>query len=178
MLITILILLGIGGVTLVGLLAPSPLPASVPRWLLVIVYPTVVVVILLFIAAVRLQFRLSLLIGPKHLRPGDIIKDRDLNLSLLLQLQKDIFIKNITFEHCKFRGPCTVTVLGNIELTGCGFRSGQKIEDMIIEMNEVRQFGGIAAFVHCKFRYCEFHDISWLVNKIIADQLRKNTVVT
>ncbi len=177
LIVTFLIILGLVGASVVGWLAPSPLPEPSPHWPLIVAYPMILLTILFLIAGLRLQHRLSAFDRLANIKSGDVVKNKDLNLSLLVQPRKKLALANITFERCKFYGPCTVGILGNIELIGCGFFSGRKLDDMIIEVKEARDFAGIAAFVYCKFHYCEFYDISWLVDKTIADELRKMVVV-
>ena len=155
---------------LVGVLAAG-LRISNMAWLATTVLPSVIAILVL-IAAIRLQRRMARMQGPLGVKAGDTVKGKDFNLSLFLQDQRNHRIANVTFDRCILRGPCLVAVLGSIELVGSGFRGGQQPDDLIIEVTETRRMAGIATLVHCKFNYCEFHSISWMLEKPLADKLR------
>jgi hypothetical protein len=129
----VLIAFGIIGTGIVGWVAPSPLPEASPKWPLIIGYPIVFIAVLLLIAALRLQFRLDLLRGPL-LQPGDIIKNRDLNVSLLLQSHGKYVVSNVTFRKCRFIGPCAIMVKSMTEVKWCYFKGD--LESQLFEKDK------------------------------------------
>ena len=176
LIVTFLIVFGLVGAGVVGWFAPSPLPEPSPRWPLIVAYPTILLAILLLIAGLRLQYRLSALDELANIKEGDVVRGKDINVSLLFQKLQNIFLANVTFKNCKLRGPCVVVVKGNIELDGCGFRGGAHLEESLIEAQNNRKYSGVGAFVHCKFQYCTFENIAWLIPNELRDKMLRQIV--
>lgn len=176
LLVTPLILSGLLGAGFAGAFAPSPLPEPSPQWPLVIAYPTLLTAVLLFIAGWRLQYRLALIEGMREIKAGDIVSRQDVNVSLMFQSFRRGIVANVSFERCTLKGPCTVGLLGSVELDGCTFAGGETLEQHLIEASPERKYAGIGAFLHCKFQYCTFDNILFLVEKPVADKMRATIV--
>jgi len=95
------------------------------------------------------------------IKSEDTIKGKDINVSLMFQQLKSDHIVNVTFDHCILRGPCIVGFEGSRDFHACDF--GMKFADRLIKCEKNKRYFGVAAFVHCKFNFCEFVDISFLM---------------
>lgn len=176
LIVTSLIVLGLVGASVVGWLAPSPLPEPSPRWPLIVAYPTILLAVLFLIAGLRLQYRLSAFDQLANIKEGDVVRDKDINVSLLFQKKKSYFLSNVIFIKCKLRGPCLVVVKGNNEFSSCGFLGASSLSESLIEAQENRKYSGVGVFVHCKFQYCTFENIAWLASKEWCDKMLSQIV--
>ena len=95
-----------------------------------------------------------------NIKPGDTIKEKVINVSLMFEQLKSDYLTNVTFEHCVLRGPCTV-VLKNTNVHGCDF--GINFDGKLIKGEKGKRYSGVGEFVHCTFNFCEFVNISFLL---------------
>jgi len=95
-----------------------------------------------------------------NIKSGDTIKEKDINVSLMFEQLKSKHLANVTFEHCVLRGPCTIALKNN-NFHGCDF--GSNFADRLIKGETGKQYFGMGVFVHCKFNFCEFANISFLL---------------
>lgn len=96
-----------------------------------------------------------------NIKPGDTIKGKSINVSLMFEQLKSDHLVNVTFEHCILRGPCIVGFEGSRNFHACDF--GSKFADRLIKCEINKRYFGVAVFVHCTFNFCEFVDISFLM---------------
>ena len=97
-----------------------------------------------------------------HIKPGDVVRKKDINVSLMFQQLRSDTLSNVTFEHCVLRGPCTIAIKGN-EFNSCNHTGRGNFSDRLIKAEVTRPYGGIGLFVHCKFNFCEFANLSFLL---------------
>lgn len=103
-----------------------------------------------------------------NIKSGDIIKEKDINVSLMFQQLKTDNLFNITFDHCILRGPCTVITRGNSNFNACNF--GSNLPSRLIKCEIGKRYFGIGVFVHCTFNFCEFVNLSFLLSE---DEIKK-----
>ena len=103
-----------------------------------------------------------------QIKPGDVIKGKDINVSLMFQQLKSDNLVNVTFEHCTLRGPCTVVIEGNCNFNSCNF--GSNFPSKLIRGETGKRYFGIGVFVHSTFNFCEFANLSFLLSE---DQIKK-----
>jgi hypothetical protein len=110
------------------------------------------------------------------IKPGDVINGKDINVPLMFQQLKSDSLSNVKFEHCVLRGPCTIGFMGNPIFDSCNFTGRGKLSDRLIKAEPTRLYGGIGLFVHCKFEFCEFANLSLLLPEDIIKKFLKKVV--
>jgi hypothetical protein len=98
-----------------------------------------------------------------NIKSGDTVKEKDINVSLMFQQLKTDHVINITFEHCVLRGPCIVGFQSGNSFYATDF--GSRFADRLIKCEKGKRYFGVAAFVNCKFNFCEFVDTSFLMTE-------------
>jgi hypothetical protein len=112
----------------------------------------------------------------KQIKDGDVISGKDINVSLMFQqlnsnpireAERHNILDNVTFDHCNLHGPCLITFEGEWEISDCGFFGIGKIKANI-PLQQATE--GLGKFVHCRFRFCNFHNMSfYLIEKDMAE---------
>lgn len=112
----------------------------------------------------------------KQIKDGDVISGKDINVSLMFQqlnsnptreAERHNILDNVTFDHCNLHGPCLITFEGEWEISDCGFFGIGKIKANI-PLQQATE--GLGKFVHCRFRFCNFHNTSfYLTEKDMAE---------
>ena len=103
-----------------------------------------------------------------NIKAGDTIKDKHINVSLMFQQLRTDCLANVTFDHCVFRGPCIIGFEGNNKFYATNF--GAKFADRLIKCEKGKRYFGIAVFLHCDFKFCEFVETSFLM---IEEEIEK-----
>ena len=111
-----------------------------------------------------------------NIKSGDIVKGRDINVSLMFQklnsnptreAERHNILDNVTFDHCNLHGPCLITFEGEWGISACGFFGIGKIKANV-PLQQATE--GLGKFVHCRFRFCNFHNMSfYLIEKDMAE---------
>jgi len=105
------------------------------------------------------------------IKSGDTIKGKDINVSLMFQqlnsnptreAERHNILDNVTFAHCNLHGPCLITFEGEWEISDCGFFGIGKIKANI-PLQQATE--GLGKFVHCRFRFCNFHNMSFYLTE-------------
>ena len=178
LIVTSLIVFGLVSAGVVGWLAPSPLPEPSPRWPLIVAYPTILLAILLLIAGLRLQSRVSAIDQLANIKSGDTVKNKDISVSSLFGKSQGNFLGNVTFRNCKLSGPCLVMLRGHNKMVRCQIlRASGDLSEYLIEAQGNRKYSGVGAFVHCEFQYCTFENIAWLLPKKLCDKFLNDITI-
>lgn len=111
-----------------------------------------------------------------NIKSGNTIEGKDINVSLMFQqlnsnptreAERHNILDNVTFDHCNLHGPCLITFEGEWEISDCGFFGIGKIKANI-PLQQATE--GLGKFVHCRFRFCNFHNMSfYLTEKDMAE---------
>lgn len=109
-----------------------------------------------------------------NIKSGDTIKGKDINVSLMFEQLKSDHLANVTFEHCVLRGPCTVIPKGNCNFLACNF--GSNFAATLIKCEIGKRYFGVGVFVHCKFNFCEFANLSFLLSEEQIEQYLSKVV--
>lgn len=99
-----------------------------------------------------------------NIKSGDTIQRKNINVSLMFQQQKRNSLTVVTFEHCVLKGPCVITFEGNYELHSCNM-AGVESGATLIKREVGMKYSGVGIFVHCKFNFCDFDNISFLLHE-------------
>lgn len=142
------------------------------RWLLTIITPSLIAILFL-VAGLRLQRKLSDIEQLSNIKPGDVIENKEINISFLLERREGCFVDSVTFQKCTLRGPCLVTLKGENEFSYCSLWGSKDHSEHLILADESRKYNGIGAFVNCNFKYCRFENIAWLLNQKQYDKFLK-----
>ena len=151
---------------MLGILASVGFGISIEevRWLLTIVIPSLFALLFL-IAGIRLQYRLSTIDDLARIKPGDIIKNKTINVSVLFEIRELHMVDNVTFHRCILKGPCLVALKGQNNFNHTSFWGSENHSEHLILADETRLYNGIGLFMHCNFEYCRFENIAWLLNQ-------------
>lgn len=109
-----------------------------------------------------------------NIKAGDTIKDKHINVSLMFQQLKTDRLANVTFDHCVFRGPCIIGFEGNNKFYATNF--GARFADRLIKCEKGKRYFGIAVFLHCDFKFCEFVETSFLMVEEEIEKFLKEVV--
>jgi len=101
-----------------------------------------------------------------NIKSGDTINGKDINVPTMLQQLKTNHLAVVTFDHCTLRGPCVVMFEGDCELHGCDMASNVDLGTTLIKREVGMKYSsGVAVFIHCKFNFCNFDNISFLLHE-------------
>jgi hypothetical protein len=115
----------------------------------------------------------------KQIKDGDVISRKDINVSLMFQqlnsnptreAERHNILDNVTFDHCNLYGPCLITFEGEWEISDCSFFGIGKIKANI-PLQQATE--GLGKFVHCRFRFCDFHNMSFYLTEKDMDEFSK-----
>jgi hypothetical protein len=98
-----------------------------------------------------------------NIKSGDTITGKDINVPVMFQQLKTNHLDVVTFEHCVLRGPCVITTEGHCEFHGCDMASNVDLGTTLIRREVGMKYSGVGIFVHCKFNFCNFDNISFLL---------------
>lgn len=104
-------------------------------------------------------------------KPGDTIKGKKFNVSLLFNQMNTKVISNVTFENCTFTGPSVVMLMGSSELTGTSF--GGNIENVVVKADPGKGYQGMCAFLNCTIRNCKLENVGILGDESLKEKLKK-----
>ena len=164
----LLIVLGILVTTVIGI------SVETSRWLLTIVTPSLIAILFL-IAGVRLQHKLSDWDDLVKIKSGDTIKNKVINASMLFENRNLYMVDNVTFSKCTLKGPCLVALKGHNNFNRSSFWGSQDYTEHLILADDTRTYNGAGIFMHCKFEYCRFENVAWLLNQKYYNKLSKIT---
>ena len=155
-------------IVIIGITAGIGLFVEELRWLLTILAPSLIALLFL-IATVRLMRPMVTVKYIRQAKKGSTIKNEKVKLSRLFEKRGDE-IRNITFEHCEFSGPGFMAIISDsLELKGNHFR-----DVGVWAAEDIKDDRGIAYFLHCDFKYCDFHNMAVVLPKNAADKLKKS----
>lgn len=97
------------------------------------------------------------------IKSGDTIKGKDINVSLMFQQLKTDRLAVVTFDHCILRGPCVIVPEGDCEFHACDVASNVDLGTTLIKREVGPKYFGVGIFIHCKFNFCNFDNISFLL---------------
>ena len=99
-----------------------------------------------------------------NIKSGDIVKNKDINVPVMFQQVKTNNLAVVAFDHCILRGPCVVMFDGSCEWHGCDMASNADLGTTLIKREVGMKYSsGVGEFIHCKFNFCDFDNISFLL---------------
>jgi hypothetical protein len=96
-----------------------------------------------------------------NIKPGDTIKEKVINVSLMFEQLDSTHLANVAFERCVLKGPCLITLEGDYVLHGCDVAGA--LGTTLFEREIGTKYYGVGVFVNCTFSFCEFANISFLL---------------
>ena len=113
----------------------------------------------------------------RNIKRGDIIKNKEVNVSMMFQQLNTQIITDVTFDHCKLNGPAVLALVDNCLLKSNSLGKAT-LEDMIIRAETNRRYVGICGLLNCNILYCDFDNIGLLANDDTIQKIKKGTTTT
>lgn len=111
----------------------------------------------------------------ESIKEGDVIRYKEINVSLMFQKLNVFVLTNVTFDHCIFKGPCMIVLLDNVNFQGNDFGKA-KLEDILILADNNRRYVGVCGFAHCAIMYCAFENVGILADDKTMKQFKQETI--